>query len=69
MELIVVVLAIVGVAFWRQTRTLKIVAGILAIVFGAYWISLFPTVWIYIASGVAYAVIGLYLLLTSGSRE
>ena len=46
MELIIVVLAIVGVAFWRQTRTLKIVAGILAIVFGAYWISLFPTVWI-----------------------
>jgi intracellular septation protein A len=69
MELIIVVLAIVVLAFWRQTRTLKIVAGILMMVFGAYWISLFPTVWIYIASGVAYAVVGLYLLLTSGSND
>ena len=68
MELIVVTLAIIGLAFWRQTRPLKIVAGLLSLVFGGYWITLFPGVWIYWASGVSYMILGIYLLLMSGDR-
>lgn len=69
MLLIIVVLAFLGLAFWRQTRTLKIVAGLLAIVFGAYWATFVQNNYVYIASGVAYAIAGLYLILTVGSSR
>ena len=69
MLLIIVVLAFLGLAFWRQTRALKITAGLLAMVFGAYWATFVQNNYVYIASGVAYAIAGLYLILTVGSSK
>ena len=65
----IIILAFIYLAFWRQTRALKIVAGLLSIVFGAYWATLVMDEWIYIAAGVAYAIAGLYLILTSESKR
>jgi intracellular septation protein A len=69
LDLIILCMGFIALAYWRQTRFLKIVAGFLSLAFGGYIISVSAGMWIYWAVAVAYMVNGLYLLLTSGSSR
>ena len=69
LDLIILRMGFIILAYWRQTRFLKIVAGFLSLAFGGYIISVSAGMWIYWAVAVAYMVNGLYLLLTSGSNR
>lgn len=63
MELVIAVVAMVLVlAFWQKSNYLRIIAGPVAISFGAYWIDEGGE-WIYTITGIAVIAIGLYLLI------
>lgn len=66
MELIIVVIALVALAFWQRSNFLSIVAGIVAVGFGVYW-SVSTAGFVYIMSGVASVAVGIYMLITSGT--
>ena len=69
MALILITAAFIALAFWRQTPALKVVSGIVAIVFGAYWATVVLNSYVYMATGVGFCVIGLYMILTAWSKH
>jgi hypothetical protein len=68
MGLITITIAFIALAFWRQTPVLKVLSGIVSIVFGAYWATYTMGDWGYIAQGVGFCVLGLYMILTARDR-
>jgi hypothetical protein len=68
MTLIIVTIALVALAFWqRNIGFLSILAGLVAIAFGAYWVTTY-TGFLYVIEGVVMAAIGLYLLIDSAVK-
>ena len=62
--LIFVTAAIVGLAFWKEDHFLHIVASMVAIGFGAWWIST-NSGFIYIIEGMVVVAIGLYMIFST----
>ena len=67
MELIVVTLALVGLAWWQKIDFLHIIAGVVAVGFGVWWIDQ-NSGFIYIIEGVVAVVIGFYMMINSAVR-
>jgi drug/metabolite transporter (DMT)-like permease len=66
MEIIVIALAIVALAYWQESPSLNILAGIVAIAFGLYWMNTEGvTDFINIVIGVAGCLIGLHLWIST----
>jgi hypothetical protein len=68
MVLVLLVALLIALAFWRQTPALKIISGLVAIAFGAYWTTAVLNNYVYIASGVAVIIIGVYMIVTAWSK-
>lgn len=66
MELIIVTIALVALAFWQRSSFLQIVAGVVAIGFGLYWITEDPS-FIYLMEGIAFVGTGIYMLIMVGA--
>lgn len=64
MALIIVTIALLGLAFWQRSNFLMILAGVVAIGFGAYWIAEYDG-FIYVIEGAVAVAIGFYLLVSS----
>ena len=65
MLLVMVTIAVVALAFWQKSNFFMLIAGIIAIGFGAYWIAN-NTGFFYVMEGVASVGIGLYMLINTG---
>lgn len=65
MELIIVALALVAVAFWQRSNFLMIVSGLVAVAFGVYW-AVSAAGFVYVIEGVAAVAVGIYMLIDAG---
>lgn len=69
MTLLVVVMAIIMFTVReRRSPILRFAGGIVAGAFGFYWISQNPDHYIYILTGIACCVIGVYMMLNGGEK-
>lgn len=60
MEIIIIILGIVALAYWQNSVTLNLIAGIAALGFGIYWIATEGTDLINIVIGIASGLIGFH---------
>ena len=62
MEIIIIVVAIIALAYWQESTSLNLLAGVVAIAFGLYWMQTEGvTDFINIAIGCVSGMIGLHL--------
>lgn len=62
MELIIVTIALIALAFWQREPFLMLVCSMVAIGFGVYWITVNPG-FLYIIEGVAAVGVGIYMII------
>jgi hypothetical protein len=61
---IIPVVFLVALAFWKESNFLHVIAGLVAIGFGIYWINL-DADWIHVIEAMAAIAVGLYMMLTT----